>query len=148
MLLVSTNSLFCNLEWIIFLSYACIGSKVIDFLVFITVLAIFSANSSSVFSLFSLYPSTSNIIRTLFSIPFPATEDKIFWKAYNVSPLYPIKNPDSPFFMFTFNPKFDFSIVYCIFESIFSIKSSKNYLISEFEYLKLIEAMEVKQDEK
>lgn len=29
-----------------------------------------------------------------------------------------------------------------------AIKSSKNYLISEFEYLKLIEAMEVKQDEK
>ena len=29
-----------------------------------------------------------------------------------------------------------------------AIKSSKNYLISEFEYLKLIENMEVKQDEK
>lgn len=29
-----------------------------------------------------------------------------------------------------------------------AIKSSKNYLISEFEYLKLIEDMEVKQDEK
>ena len=29
-----------------------------------------------------------------------------------------------------------------------AIKSSKNYLISEFEYLKLIEVMEVKQDEK
>ena len=29
-----------------------------------------------------------------------------------------------------------------------AIKSSKNYLISEFEYLKLIEAMEVKKDEK
>ena len=28
-----------------------------------------------------------------------------------------------------------------------AIKSSKNYLISEFEYLKLIEAMEVKQNE-
>lgn len=33
-------------------------------------------------------------------------------------------------------------------EKIKAIKSSKNYLISEFEYLKLIEAMEVKQDEK
>ena len=29
-----------------------------------------------------------------------------------------------------------------------AIKSSKNYLISEFEYLKLIEAMEVITDEK
>lgn len=29
-----------------------------------------------------------------------------------------------------------------------AIKSSKNFLISEFEYLKLVEAMEVKQDEK
>lgn len=29
-----------------------------------------------------------------------------------------------------------------------TIKSSKNYLISEFEYLKLIEAMEVITDEK
>lgn len=29
-----------------------------------------------------------------------------------------------------------------------AILSSKNYLISEFEYLKLIEVMEVKQDEK
>jgi len=29
-----------------------------------------------------------------------------------------------------------------------AIKSSKNYLISEFEYLKLIEAMEVKENEK
>ena len=29
-----------------------------------------------------------------------------------------------------------------------AIKSSKNYLISEFEYLKLIEVMGVKQDEK
>lgn len=28
-----------------------------------------------------------------------------------------------------------------------AIKSSKNYLISEFEYLKLIEAMEVKHNE-
>ena len=33
-------------------------------------------------------------------------------------------------------------------EKIKAIKSSKNYLISEFEYLKLIEAMEVKKDEK
>ena len=29
-----------------------------------------------------------------------------------------------------------------------AIKSSKNYLISEFEYLKLIEAMEVNKDER
>ena len=29
-----------------------------------------------------------------------------------------------------------------------AINSSKNYLISEFEYLKLIEAMEVKENEK
>ena len=29
-----------------------------------------------------------------------------------------------------------------------AIKSSKNYLISEFEYLKLIEAMEVTTDER
>ena len=29
-----------------------------------------------------------------------------------------------------------------------AIKSSKNYLISEFEYLKLIEFMEVKENEK
>lgn len=29
-----------------------------------------------------------------------------------------------------------------------AIKSSKNYLISEFEYLKLIEVMEVKENEK
>ena len=33
-------------------------------------------------------------------------------------------------------------------EKIKAIKSSKNYLISEFEYLKLIEAMEVITDEK
>lgn len=33
-------------------------------------------------------------------------------------------------------------------EKVKAIKSSKSYLISEFEYLKLIEAMEVNTDEK
>ena len=49
---------------------------------------------------------------TLLSVPLLAIVDKIVWKAYNVSPLYPIKNPKFSLFMFTFSPDDVFSMLY------------------------------------
>ena len=68
------------------------------------------------------------ITLTLFSIPLLATAVKIFWKAYKVSPLYPIKNPKFGLFMFTFNPVFTVSIEYSASFWTFSKNSFKNFL--------------------
>ena len=107
-LTVSTLLFCCKWLCIIFLSYACIGSNLTGFLVLITVFATFCANSSNVFSLFFFFLSISKITLTFLSIPFPAIADNIFWNAYSVSPLYPIKNPR---FLF----KISMFLLFCFF---------------------------------
>ena len=80
--------------------------------VLITVFETFNANSSNVFSLFSLYPSTFSKTLTFADVCLFAIKDKICCSAFKVSPLYPIKVPEFPPSILTFISFFSILISY------------------------------------